>query len=316
MPDNTVTAAGRNRPMVSANYDKMSDDDLLKHYELAKANYEKQLIIDPDGKGWMPTARGSLEGTEKQLRARGVHPDQTAPASVATANATKVTPLADEYDTGTVAAKISAGEPVTVPPPVSPSPGPVASISQRKLEALEEMAENGTEHEAAAARIKLDEIRARGTATPPPRGPTIGTPTNVTTGASAEGPRAGKPIEPAGAARVDTTLISDAEKATMSGVKGGEGISVIDAGLGAAIKSNPGLTAREAIGTIGKEIKTFTKAEGKVDRKIAGHELSSAVAAGFKESKNLRLLGLGALVGVGYGASRVIHRKNNSDLQR
>ena len=270
-PDNTVTAAGRKRTMVLANYDKMSDDDLLRHYEGAKANYEKQLIIDPEGKGFLPTARGSLEGTEKQLRARGIHPDQTAPASVATANATKVTPLADEYDTGTVAAKISAGEPVTAPPPVSPSPTP--------------------------------------------RGPTIGTPTNVTTGASAEGPRAGKPIEPAGAARVDTTLISDAEKATMSGVKGGEGISVVDAGLGATIKSNPGLTAREAIGTIGKEIKTFTKAQGKVDRKIAGHELSSAVAAGFKESKNLRLLGLGALVGVGYGASRVMHH-NNKDLQR
>jgi hypothetical protein len=205
-----------------------------------------------------------------------------------------------------------------VPPPASPSPKPVAAISQRRLEALEEMAQNGTEHEAAAARLKLEQIRAgQGAAPPPPpRGPTIGTPTNVTTGASAQGPRAGKPIEPAGAARVDTTLIGDAEKATMSGVKGGEGISVVDAGLGATIKSNPGLTAREAIGTIGKEIKTFTKAQGKVDRKIAGHELSSAVAAGFKESKNLRLLGLGALVGVGYGASRVMHRNNNSDLQR
>jgi hypothetical protein len=42
--------------------------------------------------------------------------------SVATTNATKVTPLADEYDTGTVAAKISAGEPLTVPPPASPPP--------------------------------------------------------------------------------------------------------------------------------------------------------------------------------------------------
>ena len=42
--------------------------------------------------------------------------------SVATTNATKVTPLADQYDTGTVAAKISAGEPLTVPPPVSTPP--------------------------------------------------------------------------------------------------------------------------------------------------------------------------------------------------
>jgi hypothetical protein len=42
--------------------------------------------------------------------------------SVSITNATKVTPLADEYDTGTVAAKISAGEPLTVPPPASPPP--------------------------------------------------------------------------------------------------------------------------------------------------------------------------------------------------
>jgi hypothetical protein len=68
--------------MVPANYDKMSDDDLLKHYEGAKADYEKQLITDPDGKAFMPTARGSLEGTEKQLRARGIHPDDPAPSAV------------------------------------------------------------------------------------------------------------------------------------------------------------------------------------------------------------------------------------------
>ena len=200
------------------------------------------------------------------------------PASVATANATKVTPLTGEYDTGATAAKVASGQPIVTPPPVTSTSVPPVSVP------------------------------------PPPRGPTIGTPTNVTTGASAQGPRAGKPVQPTGAAAIDTTLMSDAEKATMSGVKGGDGISVVDPGLGAKIKSNPGLTAREAMGTIGKEIKTFTKAQGKVNRKIAGQELSSAVAAGFKQSKNLRLLGLGALVGVGYGASRAIHRENE-DLQ-
>jgi len=190
------------------------------------------------------------------------------------------------------------------------------AVSQRRLEALEKMAEYGPEREAAFAWAKLEQIRAgQSAAPPPPRGPTVGTPASVTTGASAQGPRAGKPVQPTGAAVVDTTLMSDAEKATMSAVKGGDGITVVDPGLGAKIKSNPGLSAREAMGTIGKEIKTFTKTQGRVNRKIAGKELSSAVAAGFKESKNLRLLGLGALVGVGYGASRIINR-NNEDLQR
>ena len=291
------------------------------------------MVVDPrlpvrDGVGSaviVPSKTGKFEAELIGENAKfGIRGDNISPAtydpihaasSVATDNATKVTPLADEYDTGTVAAKIAAGEPVTAPPPVSPSPKPVAAISQRRLEALEKMAEYGPEREAAIARAKLEQIKAgQSTTPPPPRGPTIGTPTNVTTGASAQGPRAGKPVQPTGAAVVDTTLMSDAEKATMSGVKGGDGISVVDPGLGAKIKSNPGLTAREAMGTIGKEIKTFTKAQGKVNRKIAGQELSSAVAAGFKQSKNLRLLGLGALVGVGYGASRAIHRENE-DLQ-
>ena len=122
-PPDTVTAAGRNRPMVAANYDKMSDDDLLKHYASTKANYEKQLIIDPDGKAFMPTAKGSMESVEKQLRARGIHPDDAAP-SVAKASATKVTPLVDEYDTGGTAAKVASGETLTETPPVTKPRGP------------------------------------------------------------------------------------------------------------------------------------------------------------------------------------------------
>jgi len=82
MADDNVTAAGRNRTMVPANYDNMSDDQLLSFYQGVKTNYEKQLILDPDGKAFLPTTRGSLEGVEKQLRARGIHPDDPAPSSV------------------------------------------------------------------------------------------------------------------------------------------------------------------------------------------------------------------------------------------
>jgi hypothetical protein len=72
--DDTVTATGRNRPMVAANYTAMSDEDLLKHYDQVKKTYEEQLIKDPDGKSFLPTAKSSLEGTEKQLKKRGIHP--------------------------------------------------------------------------------------------------------------------------------------------------------------------------------------------------------------------------------------------------
>ena len=82
MADDNVTAAGRNRTMVPANYDNMSDDQLLSFYQGVKTNYEKQLIIVPDGKAFLPTSEGSLRATEKQLRARGIHPDDPAPSSV------------------------------------------------------------------------------------------------------------------------------------------------------------------------------------------------------------------------------------------
>ena len=80
-PD-TVTSAGKGRPMVAANYSKMSDEDLLKHYEEVKKQYAEQLIKDPDGKAFMPTARRNLEGTEKQLRARGIHPDDISSSKI------------------------------------------------------------------------------------------------------------------------------------------------------------------------------------------------------------------------------------------
>jgi hypothetical protein len=151
-PD-TVTSAGKGRPMVAANYSKMSDEDLLKHYEEVKKQYAEQLIKDPDGKAFMPTARRNLEGTEKQLRARGIHPD--------------------DISSSKIKAKVTSEDVVS-----KPVDEPVAKEhSPRKIAALEEMAENGTVHEKEIAKRKLEEIkntqnRVRGS------GLNIGTPTD------------------------------------------------------------------------------------------------------------------------------------------
>jgi hypothetical protein len=151
-PD-TVTSAGKGRPMVAANYSKMSDEDLLKHYEEVKKQYAEQLIKDPDGKAFMPTARRNLEGTEKQLRARGIHPDDISSSKI------------EAKVTSEDVASRPTGEPVA------------KEHSPRKIAALEEMAENGTVHEKEIAKRKLEEIkntqnRVRGS------GLNIGTPTD------------------------------------------------------------------------------------------------------------------------------------------
>lgn len=69
-PSENVTAAGSKRPMVPANYSKMSDEQLLQHYEGAKAAYQHQLKIDPTGKGFLGTTKQTLESVENQLRSR------------------------------------------------------------------------------------------------------------------------------------------------------------------------------------------------------------------------------------------------------
>lgn len=106
MADDNVTAAGSKRKMVPANFDKMSDDQLLSFYQDAKARYEQQLITDPDGKAFMPTTKRTLEGTEKQLRTRGIHPNDVTP------NLTPAMEVKDEGDA--LAAEIASnkGEPL------------------------------------------------------------------------------------------------------------------------------------------------------------------------------------------------------------
>ncbi len=55
-------------------------------------------------------------------------PPPTSAPSVATANATKVTPLAGEYDTGATAAKVASGQPIVTPPPVTSTSVPPVSV--------------------------------------------------------------------------------------------------------------------------------------------------------------------------------------------
>jgi hypothetical protein len=248
-PDNTVTAAGRKRAMVAANYDKMSDDDLLKYYEGAKANYEKQLIIDPDGKAFMPMTRDSMESAEKQLKARGIHPDDAAP-SVAKASATKVTPLVDEYDTGATAAKVASGETLAEVPPVSPKRGP---------------SDLGT-----PAGIKTK---------PGPHGVSVTPPTTPT-----------PPITPATSPTGPTAKIVTKTQ-------------------------DANITAREAIRGIGEDIKATRKPGQRLMSAEGSKAMSEAVTKGIKGSRNLKMLAIGAAVGLGgYGANRIAGRGNTSDL--
>jgi len=102
------------------------------------------------------------------------------------------TPSAVATETYDHAADVSkattTGESLVESPPPKPT-GTVTSnapVSQRRLEALEEMAANGTDAEKEIARKKLEELRRQGRA--PRTGPgDLGKPTNIRTTPSAHG---------------------------------------------------------------------------------------------------------------------------------
>jgi hypothetical protein len=73
-------------------------------------------------KGPLPPING-----RGQVSAPGTPPLTSGP-SVSTANATKVTPLAGEYDTGATAAKVASGQPIVTPPPVTSTSVPPVSV--------------------------------------------------------------------------------------------------------------------------------------------------------------------------------------------
>jgi hypothetical protein len=102
----TVTAAGKARAMVKANYSAMSDDELLSHFEKVKADYAEQLVKDPDGKAFLPTAKSSLEGTERELTKRGIHPGSGVTPTAAAPSPGKRPTIGTKVDDVTTTPKV------------------------------------------------------------------------------------------------------------------------------------------------------------------------------------------------------------------
>jgi hypothetical protein len=102
----TVTAAGKARTMVKANYSAMSDDELLSHFEKVKSDYAEQLVKDPDGKAFLPTAKSSLEGTERELTKRGIHPGSGVTPTAAAPSPGKRPTIGTKIDDVTTTPKV------------------------------------------------------------------------------------------------------------------------------------------------------------------------------------------------------------------
>lgn len=288
------------RPMVFGNYDAMSDQDLLDAYEKAKIGLEEQYRIDPDGKALLGTAKKNVQGIEDQLAKRGLKTDGisadtgsgvTSSKTTKNINANKKIPLVEEYDTGNTAAKVAGNEtvdgsgPGTVQPP--------KQVSQRRIDALEAMAESGTDAEKEVARKKLEEIRGRqpggrisvgtpvdgATTTPSPKGTTPSSPRVTPSGTTTSGPRPTINVQPEvsppgqAMARISKTAADDAAEAAVD-----------------VTKNLAGSTARKGAGELGELSRLITKGPG------------GAIAAG--------IVGAGVLFGIGMNNSK--NKKNRS----
>jgi hypothetical protein len=100
--------------------DQSLEAELQPHgYNVSKANIERIRSRNPNLLG--------SEALDQVLPIPGTPPLTSGP-SVSTANATKVTPLAGEYDTGATAAKVASGQPIVTPPPVTSTSVPPVSV--------------------------------------------------------------------------------------------------------------------------------------------------------------------------------------------
>ena len=184
-----------------------------------------------------------------------------------------------DYKTGKALAPSTATAPpvtpVTPPPtPVTPPPTPpTATISQRKLDAIEEMAANGTNEEKEIAKKKLEELKRSGRV--PRTGPSdLGRPTGIRTTPSAHGADGAAPHAGTGtkAADVAAEVTTDAPKVRVT---------------------NPPSS--------GAPSKTKTLLDDAA-------EAARNVARGHGNAKALGIAGAAALLGVGYVSTR---NKNN-----
>ena len=91
-----LTEAGKARANAVGRADKvlsaMDDDELIEYLKKSQDFLAEQQKIDPDGKKFKPQAEYRLKSVEKELRDRGIHPDDAAP-SVAKTSATKKGPI-------------------------------------------------------------------------------------------------------------------------------------------------------------------------------------------------------------------------------
>jgi hypothetical protein len=113
---------GKVRPkVVKANIENISIEKNLKGNITPRLKPGSAAVPGTDSiRDALKAAGGDIPETIPPGSAVDPSPDPIHPASsVATDNATKVTPLADEYDTGATAAKVASGKPVVTPPPSS-----------------------------------------------------------------------------------------------------------------------------------------------------------------------------------------------------
>ncbi len=189
----------------------------------------------------------------------------------------------ETYDHGAEVAKATTtGEPLVESPPPKPSApeAPVtqpsnAPISQRRLDALEEMAASGTEAERQIARKKLEELRRSGRA--PRRGPgDLGTRVPIRTEPSLKGADAAAP-PPTGASVTPKTPT-------------------------AAVTTDAPKTSPTTTTSSGAPPKTKSLLDDAA-------EAARNVARGHGNARTLGIVGAATLLGVGYATTR--NKKNS-----
>ncbi len=113
------------RPMVPANYDKMTQEQLIDNYKKVLKTLEEQRA-NPNAE-WIPTMEATVKSYEEQLRKRGI---STEDINTPTNSKPRLRPVGEPTDIGT-----SVGSPGApkVNQPYSPKKAPGLSEPKRKF---------------------------------------------------------------------------------------------------------------------------------------------------------------------------------------
>jgi hypothetical protein len=235
-------------------------------------------------------------------------------ATIASDNANKVIPLADEYDTGSTAAKVASGETISNPPPTAPSKAAdvdLSKLSDEELAASKAKLEKelkDLDAEAKKTEQILAEARAgreQATSTKPKGPSSLGTPADIKTQPAPHGvaiapPTVPPPAPPGPSAPPGPPTTSPT----------GPTAKIVNN------TQNSNLTAREALRGIGEDIKAARKPGQRLLSADGSKAMSQAVTRGIKGSRNLKMLAVGSALGLGgYAANRVSNRDNPLDLE-